>query len=501
MVSPGVSFENVSFAYEGASRPLLEGLTARFPPGWTGIIGANGAGKTTILYLATERLKPISGCVRTFGRALYCPQRTDSPPEHFDSLIHAQDADAYEIKGRLAVRDDWLTRWDTLSYGERKRGQIAVALWLHPEVLAIDEPTNHIDADARLLLISALQGFKGSGLLVSHDRELLDGMCSQCLFVDPPTAIMRPGGYTNGALEARREDEQRRRERRQVRAAFERLRREVIRRRDKASRADRQRSKRGLPLHDHDARGKIDLARVTGKDGQAGHLTRQLEGRLEQAEQTLERARVRKTHRLGIWIPGARSQRDHVFQIPAGEIPLGPNRRLRFPDLRMRPDDRVALTGPNGMGKTTLVRLIVNSLNVPPDKVTYVPQEIDLRNSTELLRQVRSLNDETLGRVMAVVSCLNSRPHRLLETDEPSPGEVRKLLLALGIAHAPHFVLMDEPTNHLDLPSVECLEEALVDCPCALFLVSHDNRFLNCLTRSRWRVTPDEKGAQLLSEH
>jgi ATPase subunit of ABC transporter with duplicated ATPase domains len=167
----------------------------------------------------------------------------------------------------------------------------------------------------------------------------------------------------------------------------------------------------------------------------------------------------------------------------------------------MRPDDRVALTGPNGMGKTTLVRLIVNSLNVPPDKVTYVPQEIDLRNSTELLRQVRSLNDETLGRVMAVVSCLNSRPHRLLETDEPSPGEVRKLLLALGIAHAPHFVLMDEPTNHLDLPSVECLEEALVDCPCALFLVSHDNRFLNCLTRSRWRVTPDEKGAQLLSEH
>ena len=500
MVSSGVSFESVSFAYEGASLPLFQGLTARFPAGWTGIIGANGAGKTTILLLATGMLKPTSGCVRTWGRAVYCPQRTENPPPRFGDLIRASDPDAFELKGILGVQGDWLTRWDTLSHGERKRGQIAVALWLHPQVLAIDEPTNHIDADARLLLTHSLRAFKGSGLMVSHDRELLDSMCTQCLFVEPPAAVLRAGGYTDGSREAQREDERRRHERKRARIVFERLRREVIRRREKASRADRERSKRGLALHDHDARVKKDMARITGKDGQAGRLTRQLEGRLEQAEDVLEGSKVRKTYRLGIWIPGVRSHRDCVFQLPAGEIALGPDRKLRFPGLRMCPEDRIALTGPNGMGKTTLVALIIDSLNLPRDKVTYMPQEIDLRTSTELVREVRSLKDEMLGRVMTVVSCLNSRPRRILETEEPSPGEVRKLLLALGIAHGPHLIVMDEPTNHLDLPSVECLEAALAGCPCALFLVSHDNRFLDRLTTIRWRMAPDEKGARLLME-
>ena len=89
---------------------------------------------------------------------------------------------------------------------------------------------------------------------------------------------------------------------------------------------------------------------------------------------------------------------------------------------------------------------------------------------------------------MTVVSRLGSRPARLLESVEPSPGEVRKLLLGLGIALQPHLIIMDEPTNHLDLPSMECLEGALRDCPCALLLVSHDERFLRGLTRTRWHI-------------
>ena len=90
---------------------------------------------------------------------------------------------------------------------------------------------------------------------------------------------------------------------------------------------------------------------------------------------------------------------------------------------------------------------------------------------------------------MTVVSCLNSRPGRLLESELPSPGEVRKLLLAEGIVGEPHLIVMDEPTNHMDLPSIECLESALQDCPCGLLLVSHDERFLQGLATTRWDLS------------
>ena len=95
---------------------------------------------------------------------------------------------------------------------------------------------------------------------------------------------------------------------------------------------------------------------------------------------------------------------------------------------------------------------------------------------------------EQLGHLMTIVSRLGSRPNRLLESTEPSPGEARKLLLAIGMTHKPNVIMMDEPTNHMDLPSIECLEAALADCPCCLLLVSHDRRFLEKLTEQEWRI-------------
>ncbi len=92
---------------------------------------------------------------------------------------------------------------------------------------------------------------------------------------------------------------------------------------------------------------------------------------------------------------------------------------------------------------------------------------------------------------MTIVSRLGSRPHRLVETTEPSPGEFRKLLLALGMTYEPHIIIMDEPTNHMDLPSIECLEKALSDCPCCLVLISHDKYFLKNLTTIQWDITQD----------
>jgi ATPase subunit of ABC transporter with duplicated ATPase domains len=454
-------------------------------------VGANGVGKSTILKLATGGLEPLNGRVIIPEFAIYCQQRTDDSPEELSDLIQAMTGDAFRIKGQLGIEDDWLERWSTLSHGERKRAQIAVALWHQPQVLAVDEPTNHLDAEAQYLLFDALSTFGGVGMLVSHDRRLLDDLCHQCLFVDPPDCILRSGNYSQGVQQASADATTAQKQRTQAKHEYLSLKRETTKRSDAASQANRQRSKRGLSLKDHDARGKINLARVTGKDGAAGKRLNQLGGRLSQALSKMENIKVKKTHNLGIWMPGARSKRNTLFNLPAGSLCLGGDRWLHFPDLFMKPDERIALTGVNGSGKSTLIGRIMQSLNLPSDQVTYIPQEIDINASQDIMEQARTLPHEKLGQVMTVVSCLGSRPERLLESVEPSPGEIRKVLLATGIANVPHLIVMDEPTNHLDLPSIECLEQALADCPCGLFLVSHDRRFLDTLARKQWQISHD----------
>jgi ATPase subunit of ABC transporter with duplicated ATPase domains len=110
-----------------------------------------------------------------------------------------------------------------------------------------------------------------------------------------------------------------------------------------------------------------------------------------------------------------------------------------------------------------------------------------------MMQDVKSLNHDQLGHIMTIVSRLGTRPGRLLETELPSPGEIRKILLALGIIRTPSLIIMDEPTNHLDLPSIECLEQMLVDCPCALLLVSHDQAFLERLSNIYWKLSVNKK--------
>ncbi|MRR09367.1 ATP-binding cassette domain-containing protein, partial [bacterium] len=139
MVISSITFRNVSFTYKTMSDWLFHGLHLHFPIGWTGIVGANGAGKTTVARLATGELTPHAGVVETLPGAEYCQQRTDDIPCGLGELLESQDADACRIRGRLAIRHDWPCRWPTLSHGERKRAQIAVALWRKPSILAVDE--------------------------------------------------------------------------------------------------------------------------------------------------------------------------------------------------------------------------------------------------------------------------------------------------------------------------------------------------------------------------
>ncbi|MBN2589689.1 MAG: ABC-F family ATP-binding cassette domain-containing protein [Sedimentisphaerales bacterium] len=486
-----LKFQDVTFIYESSSEALFRDITLQVNSGWTGIVGPNGVGKTTLLKLATGLLEPNKGFVNVCGNSVYCPQRTDDVPEHFDEFLNTHSKTAYVIKDQLDVSDEWITRWSTLSHGERKRAQIAVALWLEPQVLAIDEPTNHIDSQASKIVTQALRSYNGIGLIVSHNRELLDLLCRQCIFIEPPDVTCRPGGVTHGMEVAKQERQALEKQHTQQKQVYKKLHREVVKRGELAKQANKMRSKRGLARGDSDGREKLNRVRVSGKDGVGGRLRGQLKGRLEQAQENLKNITVKKDYTLGIWLPGSVSKRNFILEMPKGELSLGGQKKLSYPELYIGSTDRIAIAGPNGSGKSSIIKHIIGLLNMEKEHITYVPQEIELDCSKDILAQARDLSSEKLGHLMNIVSRLGSRLQRLLDSDEPSPGEIRKLLLALGMANIPHVIILDEPTNHLDISSIECLEEALADCPCSLILISHDEYFLKKLTTKRWNIAQD----------
>ncbi|SCY05992.1 ATP-binding cassette domain-containing protein [Desulfoluna spongiiphila] len=487
-----IVFDAITFSYPALCSPVFDHLSATVPEGWTGVVGGNGTGKTTLLKLATGTLAVDSGHVMAPEHAVYCRQDTDRMPDDLEDMLVSGDKAAGRLVSELEIGYDWPYRWESLSHGERKRAQVGTALWKQPRLLAVDEPTNHLDARARGLLFNALKAFDGIGLLVSHDRELLDSLCDRCLFMDPPVVRMRPGSYSQGREQSELEEQSAEKERETSGRALKKLRQEAARRRDRASRAHARRSKRGVDAKDHDTKAKIDLCRVSGKDGADGRALKRLAGRIRQAHETHRNTRVVKRYDTGIWLPENRSKRDLLFHVPGGTMALSPDKGLSFPDLGMGPSGRVGVTGDNGTGKSSLIRYVLARTQLPEERVFFLPQETDPDQALRIVQKVRSLPEEELGRIMTLVRRLGSPPASLMDTRQPSPGELRKLAIAMGIVKHPHFIVMDEPTNHLDLPSVTCLEEALATCSCALLVVSHDHRFLERIAMTRWHLTPVE---------
>ena len=481
-------FHNVSFAYDSSVDGIFSRLQFGLTEGWAGVVGENGSGKTTLLRLACREMEPRQGRIDAPASRIYCPQRTDTAMSESGAFVSGEDGEAFQIRRILGIEQDWLDRWGTLSHGERKRIQIATCLWLRPDLLAVDEPTNHLDGNAREMVLCALRTYRGIGLLVSHDRDLLDGLCSHSLFVAPPSVRLRAGGYTAATEAAEAETEVAREERRSVQETRRKLEREAQVRRARAQKAEQARSSHGMDPRDHDARAKARVARV--HDSSSGQNLRQLQGRIRQATDRAAALSTPPARALGVALRSCPSDRNAVIRLAAGSLPLGPERRLEFPNLLVQPQDRVALTGPNGGGKSTLVRTIVASLALPAERVLYIPQEITASAASDLLREAKRLPRERLGEAMRWLSRLGSDPVRVLASRVPSPGETRKLLLATRMAAEPHLILLDEPTNHMDLPSVECLESALRQTTCAMILVSHDRRFLEALTTLEWNIAP-----------
>jgi len=489
-----LNFNKVSFSYDSHDFNIIDSFSYSFSPGWHAVAGENGAGKSTLLMLACGILQPVSGSVNIDGSVYYCSQRTDEPPVNSKLFEEDITGRAERLIRLFGAQRGYKERWNTLSHGERKRYQLACAMWEEPDILCVDEPFNHVDSNTKKEIINALREYRGTGLLVSHDRETSDELCADCVLFYCGKIVVRDGGISSAVESIKAETAANNRLYIQKRRELARLSAEYNSRKDEALRADSKRSKRHLDIKDHDGREKLDRAKVSGKDAKAGRLQDQMTKRLSRMSDEFSAMKYEKEKQHGIFMQGCVSTRNAVFRTEETIIPIG-DKNLHVPALTIKPDDRTGLSGANGTGKSTFIKYMLDKMNIEHDRICYVPQEITKEQGDSLWAQLRRLKEnkrEDFGRLLTIISRLGSDPKRLITSQSPSPGETRKLMLSLGVLNLSQVIIMDEPTNHMDVISVMCLEDALKECPCCLILVSHDMKFLNSLCAKVYRF--EKKG-------
>ena len=486
-----IRLERLTFGHADAV-PLLSLAEASFPSGWTALVGENGAGKTTLLRLVSGALRPTGGTVLVSpegARVVLCPQEVGLVAgEDARQLAMRDDGEARRLRGLLDLDPGALARWGTLSPGERKRWQIGAALSSAPDVLLLDEPTNHADAAARAVLLGALRRFGGVGIVVSHDRTLIEALAVRTLRLHRGRLRMYSASYSEARsaweAEARAAWDRRagaQEEARNVRARLAEARRE----RDAA---ERSRSGRRRDPKDSDARSVVKKNRQARAEDRLARTVARLRDAAERAEGRVEDVPPEPEPGRSVFLGFERAPRPVLLSLDAPVVHAGPAPVLRDVHVRLRREDRIRVEGPNGAGKSTLLGALLACADLPPDRLLVLPQELAPGAGVSLLAEVRALEPSVRGRVLSLVAALGSDPQRLLASTDPSPGEARKLLLALGMGRHAWALVLDEPTNHLDLPSVERLEEALAAYPGALLLVSHDDAFAGRCTTACWRI-------------
>jgi ATPase subunit of ABC transporter with duplicated ATPase domains len=488
---PAIRFERVSFAHHDAF-PLLDSASAVFPDGWTGLVGENGAGKSTLLRLVTGELEPQQGRIRIDpggAAVVLCRQDVKAPGEDVHALASREDGSAWRLRGELRLDIVDLERWDLLSPGERRRWQIGAALAREPRILLLDEPTNHLDGEGRALVVAALERFRGAGILVSHDRAVLEALTSRTARLHRGQLTLTGGDYGE-AREVWAAAEARAREvREQARADVRNARRALVQARANHAAAERSQSGRALDRKDHDARGMGAKNRRATAEARLGADVRRLRTAVDRASAAVPRAEIEVQLGRSVFLGYTPAPRPVVLALDTPELRAGSTVLARDVHVVLRREDRVRLGGPNGAGKSTLLKQLLEANRGRAEHVFFLGQEVSSEDGQEILRRVRALPADSRGRTLSLVAALGTDPDRLLASEAPSAGEVRKLLLAEGLARRPWAVVLDEPTNHLDLPTVERLTAALRAYPGALLLVTHDDGLAESCTASSWVLT------------
>ena len=476
-----------------------------------GLIGRNGAGKSSMLKVIAGFEKLDHGLLQmTQGvRICYVPQEPVFEPGHsvFDAVSegvaearavrqayeeHADGVDLDALQTRIEALDawNWEQRVDTtiaqlhldgsreisqLSGGMKKRVALAQALVAVPDVLLLDEPTNHLDLDSIAWLEELLCGFRGSVMLITHDRAFLDGVATRIIELDRGIIRSYPGNFS----------------------AYERMKEE-------------------------------QLASDALASARADKLLAQEEVWIRKGVEARRTRSVARIQRLEVLRDQRQKRRDSLGQVrleidsgaPSGKI-VGELRdvSLNFDEKIIVRDfsatilrgDKVGLIGPNGAGKTTLLKLILGELQPASGavrqgskiEVAYFDQMRSTLNLDATLADTISPGSEWVefaGQRKHVMSYLNDFLFSPERANSPvrtlSGGERNRVLLARLFALPANVLVLDEPTNDLDIDTLELLEELLQSYKGTVFLVSHDRRFLDNVVTSTIVWEGDESPGQ-----
>lgn len=519
---------NLSFSWPDDT-PVFDDLSVSVPDGRTGLVAANGTGKSTLLRLITGELKPSGGSVVVEGVLGYLPQHLpflagqrvaevlgvepiiaalhaiesgDAAEEHFTTIGNDWDIEERTRAelDRLGLGGIGLDRpLGTLSGGQVVSLGLAAQLLRRPDALLLDEPTNNLDGPARERLTDVLRTWSGCLLVVSHDRALLDEMDRIAALDDG--GVRWYGGnfaaYTE-AVTAERDVAER-----QVRNAEQDLKRQKREMQQARERAARRASNASRNLADAGlarivAGGLKRDAQVSAARSNEVHANRvgDAQARLDQASRA-----ARQDDKIAIELPGTAIPAGRtVFHGEKLQIAYGDKSVFDPPgvDLDIRGPERIALIGPNGAGKSTLMRLINGDqepthgvISRADGRVAYLSQRLDLLDpdrtvAENLTARAPSLPDAERMNLLARFLFRGARAH--LPVRVLSGGERLRATLACVLFGdpAPQLLLLDEPTNNLDLDSVGQLEAALTAYRGAFVVVSHDDRFLAEIGITRW---------------
>jgi len=487
---PSIRLDRVTFAHHDAF-PVLDAVSAVFPDGWTGLVGENGAGKSTLLRLLAGELRPQEGRVRLEPEGtevVLCAQDVDSPGDDVRSLAARDDGAACRLRGELGLADTDIERWASLSPGERRRWQLAGALAREPQVLLLDEPTNHLDGDGRAQVLASLERFRGAGVLVSHDRVLLETLTARTARIHRGALTVTSGDYGVARDIWTAERERARTVRESARSQERRARQALAEARQARASAESSLSGRGRDPRDRDARSMGARTKRAWAEARLGRDVRRLRTAVDRATAAVPDGHPDIELGRSIFLGYSPSPRPVVLSLDASELRAGETLVASDLHLALRREDRIRLAGPNGAGKTTLLNALLQGNPRRSEQVFFLGQEPTREDGRSILERVRALPADARGRTLSLVAALGTEPDRLLASAAPSPGEVRKLLLAEGLARRPWAVVLDEPTNHLDLPTVERLGSALAAYPGALLLVTHDDRLAEMCTETLWEL-------------
>ena len=448
-----------------------------------GLIGENGAGKTTLLRILAGELAPDEGQIRRLSPAAMIRQQGD-----------ADAGDDAETRALFQARESR----EGLSGGEMTRNRIAGALSARSGLLLADEPTTDLDREGLALLRKKLAGFPGAVLLVSHDRALLREICERIWYLEDGKITDFPGGYDDFMAERLRQRERAAFEYSQYKTEVKRLKESAQRMTEWASQVKKAPSRMGnseARLHTHEYTNAV-LGLSSAK--------RKIQNRMEHLE-VKEKPRTMPviTMKLGVTHP---VEAKNALEFRCACLQAGGKTLLRDAGFVLPAGSRTALLGPNGCGKTTLLRVLSDQAGSgvqfrgsvrfnPAVRAGWFDQhhESTLNPEAGVLENIlrESVHPEHFART--VMACLGIRgdnvykPLKLLSGGERAKTALGKLLLMDC-----NTLLLDEPTNHLDLFTMEELEKLLSNYGGTLLFVSHDEEFIR---KTATRIVAFENGS------